>query len=371
MALFSKRRAPEDQPKTSIWRESIELSTLLGFAPTQVKAAPMPTLFDPGREFDVCHVGLVLRAVLGVQACLALGTAMASQNLGQWFALLSTGTVVTMFGLLTWLLAVCGFKRVLGRLGEGGQWLLLTGLGALCGLFGWVALDAVSVIETTNFRLISVALCGASVGGVMLAWLKLRERTQRPANALAQLVELQSRIRPHFLFNTLNSAIALVQIDPARAESVLEDLAELFRVALADASASVSLEEEIDLARRYLAIEQIRFGKRLRITWRLDPAAKRARVPPLLLQPLVENAVRHGVEPNEEGGELEIITNQKGSEVEIRITNTVGQPTKQPGHGLALPNVRQRLHLLHDVAAVFDVDAKPDRYSLRIVVPLR
>ena len=162
----------------------------------------------------------------------------------------------------------------------------------------------------------------------MLAWLKLRERTQRPANALAQLVELQSRIRPHFLFNTLNSAIALVQIDPARAESVLEDLAELFRVALADASASVSLEEEIDLARRYLAIEQIRFGKRLRITWRLDPAAKRARVPPLLLQPLVENAVRHGVEPNEEGGELEIITNQKGSEVEIRITNTVGQPTQ-------------------------------------------
>ena len=86
MALFSKRRAPEDQPKTSIWRESIELSTLLGFAPTQVKAAPMPTLFDPGREFDVCHVGLVLRFVLGVQACLALGTAMSSQNLGSGFA---------------------------------------------------------------------------------------------------------------------------------------------------------------------------------------------------------------------------------------------------------------------------------------------
>jgi len=160
-----------------------------------------------------------------------------------------------------------------------------------------------------------------------------------------------------------------VQVDPARAESVLEDLAELFRVALADASASVTLAEEIELARRYLAIEQIRFGKRLRIVWNLDPEANAARVPPLLLQPLVENAVRHGVEPNDDGGELEVTTARRGAEVEIRIVNTVGAPARTAGHGLALRNVRQRLRLMHDVAARFEIESTEQRFSLHILVP--
>ncbi|MGS4768134.1 sensor histidine kinase, partial [Acinetobacter baumannii] len=93
---------------------------------------------------------------------------------------------------------------------------------------------------------------------------------------------------------------------------VLEDLAELFRVALADSSASVSLAEEVELAKRYLAIEQIRFGKRLRVVWHLDPAADPARLPPLLLQPLVENAIRHGVEPSARGGKLQVRTERRG-----------------------------------------------------------
>jgi two-component system sensor histidine kinase AlgZ len=106
-----------------------------------------------------------------------------------------------------------------------------------------------------------VALAGVACAALLWAWLDLRSRMWHPANAAARLAELQSRIRPHFLFNALNTALALVRVDPARAEAVLEDLAELFRVALAEAGASVSLEEEIDLARRYLAIEEVRFGR--------------------------------------------------------------------------------------------------------------
>ncbi|MBV8037891.1 sensor histidine kinase [Roseateles sp.] len=293
MLLF-KRRA---EPRHSVWHESMQLSQWLGSAPHELPEPPelgKAPLLDSTRAFDVCHVGLVLRAVLGVQLLLGLGAALVARDAAQWLTLTANGTVVTMFAVLSWLLAVCAAKRLWPRLPELAQWLGLMALGSAGALLGFGLLSFTGDEPASGWRIASVAACGASGAAGLLAWLKQREHTQRPADALAQLVELQSRIRPHFLFNTLNSAIALVQVDPARAESVLEDLAELFRVALADASASVTLAEEVELARRYLAIEQIRFGKRLRIAWHLDPGAGAARVPPLLLQPLVENAVKHG-----------------------------------------------------------------------------
>jgi two-component system sensor histidine kinase AlgZ len=353
--------------------EPAPVSQWTGFAATEqselpgTKSAP---LLDAKRVFDVCHVGLVLRAVLGVQALLGLGLALVARDGSQWLALTANGTVVTIFATLSWLLVVCAAKRLWPRLPEPAQWLVLAGLGAGAALLGFELLNLTSGEPVSVWRWGSVAASGASGAAMLLAWLKLREHGQRPADALAQLVELQSRIRPHFLFNTLNSAIALVQVDPARAEGVLEDLAELFRVALADSSASVTLAEEVELAKRYLAIEQIRFGKRLRVVWHLDPAAGEARLPPLLLQPLVENAVRHGVEPNDEGGELEVRTTRRGSEVEIRIVNSIGAPSRTPGHGLALRNVRQRLKLMHDVAARFDIKHDSNRFALRILLPL-
>lgn len=364
---FFKRRDP---PRPSGWQESVQPSQWLGFAPTELAELPSAPLLDPTRAFDVCHVGLVLRAVLGVQALLGLGTALVARDAAQWLTLAANGTVVTMVAVLSWLVVVCAAKRLWPRLPEPVQWLALMGLGAVGALLGFGLLSLTGDDPVSAWRMGSVAASGASGAALLLAWLKLREHSQRPADTLAQLVELQSRIRPHFLFNTLNSAIALVQVDPARAESVLEDLAELFRVALAEASTSVTLGEEVELARRYLAIEQIRFGKRLRIVWHLDPEASAARVPPLLLQPLVENAVRHGVEPNDDGGELEVRTRRRGAEVEIRISNTVDAPARTLGHGLALRNVRQRLKLMHDVAARFDIDATEKRFSLRILVPL-
>ncbi|PTT80634.1 sensor histidine kinase, partial [Pelomonas sp. HMWF004] len=309
-------------------------------------------------------------AVLGVQLLLGLGTALVSQDARQWLMLTTNGTVVTMFAVLSWLLAVCAGKRLWPKLGEPAQWAALMLLGGLAALMGFGLFNVASEEQVSAWRLGSVAAAGASVAALLLAWLKMRGHTQRPADAVARLVELQARIRPHFLFNTLNSAIALVQVDPARAESVLEDLAELFRVALADASTSVTLAEEVELAKRYLAIEQIRFGKRLRVTWQLDPLADNTHVPPLLLQPLVENAVRHGVEPNDDGGDVEVRTRRRGSMVEIRIINTVGAQARTPGHGLALRNVRQRLKLMHDVSARFDIDASERRFALRILLPL-
>jgi two-component system sensor histidine kinase AlgZ len=189
-------------------------------------------------------------------------------------------------------------------------------------------------------------------------------------DARVRLAELQSRIRPHFLFNALNTALALVRVDPARAEAVLEDLAELFRTALAETGASVSLDEEIALAQRYLAIEQIRFGERLRVQWDIDARVGRARVPPLMLQPLVENAVRHAVEPSPAGAQLWVHAGVRRGQVLIEVVNTVPVQASQPGHGMALHNVRERLRLLHDVGAHLETQREDGRFTARIVLPL-
>jgi two-component system, LytTR family, sensor histidine kinase AlgZ len=184
------------------------------------------------------------------------------------------------------------------------------------------------------------------------------------------LAELQSRIRPHFLFNTLNSAIALVRAEPAKAETLLEDLSDLFRHALMDQGSAVTLAEEIALARRYLAIEQVRFAERLRVEWSLDPSADSARLPPLLLQPLVENAVRHGVEPSATGAHIRVSTQRRGAMVVLKVSNTVPAGQGTEGHGLALRNVEERLSLLHDVQARFRHGLKDGVYQVRMEFPL-
>src|SRR5213076_1878270 len=194
-------------------------------------------------------------------------------------------------------------------------------LGAVAGLFGCGLVRALDFTGQPPW--IASAFSGALLAAALVAALVLRAKARTPADTAARLSELQARIRPHFLFNTLNSAIALVREDPARAEAILEDLSDLFRHALMDPGESVTLADEIALARRYLDIEQVRFGERLRIEWAIDPAAGAARVPPLVLQPLVENAVKHGVEPSDAGAQVRVSTKRRGNTVVVKVTNTV------------------------------------------------
>jgi len=162
-----------------------------------------------------------------------------------------------------------------------------------------------------------------------------------------------------------------VQIDPVRAEAVLEDLSELFRTALASADAPVTLGQEIELAQRYLAIEQVRFGARLTVRWQLEAEAARARVPALMLQPLVENAVKHGIEPSAEGGEIVIRTGVRRGVALLTVTNPLSEGRARRGHGMALHNVRERLLLLHDLGARFEAGViEGGRFRVRIAIAL-
>lgn len=317
--------------------------------------------------FDACHVGVVLRVVLFVEVVMGVGAMFGAGGVADWLLRFSLLTGGALPATLAWLIAVCALKVHLNRLAPSRQWLAGMVLGTVVGLYGCGLLVLMGPLQFAPWW--ASAATGALLSAMVLAGLFWRAKARTPAATAARLAELQSRIRPHFLFNTLNSAIALVRAEPAKAETVLEDLSELFRHALADPAESVTLEQEIALARRYLAIEQVRFGDRLQVQWSLDERAGQARLPPLLLQPLVENAVMHGVEPSAGGAQIRISTVRRGSTVVVKVTNSTPAGAGERGNGLALANVRERLFLLHDVQAQFKIVFKDGVFQVRLEIP--
>ncbi len=318
--------------------------------------------------FDACHLGVILRALLFVETVMSVGAMFGASSATDWLLRVSVLSGAALAATLLWLIVACTFKNLLARLNPLAQQVFGTALGALAGLYGCALLALVGFVGAAPW--VASAFAGALLSAALVFALVLRAKGRMPADTAARLSELQARIRPHFLFNTLNSAIALVRDDPARAETILEDLSDLFRHALVDSGESVTLAEEVALARRYLDIEQVRFGDRLQVEWALDASAGSARVPHLVLQPLVENAVKHGVEPSADGAQVKVSTQRRSGTVVIKVTNTVPGGQGRPGHGVAQDNVRDRLRLLHDVQGQFQAVLKDGIYQVRMEVPV-
>ena len=336
---------------------------LSAFLEPAARAAP------PARVlvFDACHVGVIVRAVLFVEIVMAAGAMFSAATVLDWIEQVAFLSGAAFPGTLAWLVVACSLKTLLARFPPIAQHAFGMAIGALGGVYGCLLLSLVGLPGPAPW--LASACTGALLAMVLVAALMMRAKARLPADATARLAELQARIRPHFLFNTLNSAVALVRDDPARAEAILEDLSDLFRSALLERGESVSLADEIDLARRYLQIEQVRFGERLQVEWALDARAGAARVPPMMLQPLVENAVKHGVEPSPSGAQVKISTQRRGGTVVIKVTNTVPPGKGRRGHGVAQDNVRDRLRLLHDVQGEFQTALKDGIYQVRVEVP--
>lgn len=205
---------------------------------------------------------------------------------------------------------------------------------------------------------------------VRLVEARLKEQTAR-----AELAALQARIHPHFFFNTLNTISSLLGEDPAQAETMVQTLADLFRYTLKVTDAQpVLLDEELTFLRNYLTIERARFGPRLRVEWDVEAAARPVPVPGLLLQPLVENAVGHGLAPLAEGGTVRVSASRSERGLEIAVQDDGVGPGDDParlfraGHGL--DNVRQRLRTLYAGRASLVVEALPERGTVaRLVLP--
>jgi two-component system, LytTR family, sensor histidine kinase AlgZ len=332
--------------------------------PTPVAAAA-PTL-------DLCQPALALRVLLVAQLWVAALVLLAAPA-GQWWAMQTAVSLGVLLASGAWLAGLCAVSASLARWTLARQLPAVTLWGAACALSAWGAIAWTGLADVTATVVFGALATGALAAATGWRWLAQRARLAEPAQAQARLAELQSRIRPHFLFNALNAALALVRVDPERAERVLEDLGALFRQAMAESGSSVSLVEEIEFARRYLDIEQVRFGDRLRLSWAIDPKAGDARLPPLVLQPLVENAVKHGVEPSLDGGDIRITARPRQGLVLLEVSSSLPDEPSQPGAGMALANVAERLKLLHDMAA--HIEAGPEdapggrRFVVRITVP--
>ena len=207
---------------------------------------------------------------------------------------------------------------------------------------------------------------------ILLGWFEMSGRARSPALAEARLLALTARIRPHFLFNALNAVLGVMRSDPRRAETALEELADLFRVLMRDNADLVPLSEEILVARQYINLERLRLGERVRVKWDMTACPPDPLVPPLMLQPLLENAVYHGIEPATEPGEIIIRFEQTDSRLRMELSNPMGAADgHKNGNRMALTNIRERLMLFFDLEATMTTQVSAGRFRVCIEFPYR
>lgn len=282
------------------------------------------------------------------------------------------------------------------------QWIVLLSAAVLCGLRRWLArmslVFAVSVSLLTmllvtllsslvahdilagsfdagpdGWWLLRNLLMAAVIGGIVLRYFYLQQqlRLQEQAELTARIESLRAKIRPHFLFNTMNSIASLIGSRPEEAEQVVEDLSELFRASLLEHNDRATVADEMRLCELYLRIEQLRLGERMRVRWDLEASTLSCPLPALLLQPLVENAVYHGVARLPDGGELAITAAARGSEITITVTNPLPPSTNESarGHQIALDNIRQRLEAHYQGRAGLEIRQTDEVYKVILTVP--
>lgn len=345
------------------------------------KSTPQEEHFLP----DLGSFGLAIRIfVLAVMIAIVITIARNNHLDAQAWEELTLMTlfvsVIALFGLL--LLRFMG--PYIGRLTPiwGSAAVLLVMMAAIVIgiellLFGLYHLKLIAV-RWPDWHLSALArslLIGVIIGGFGLRYMILAHRSEKDAKSEqeSRMQALQSRIRPHFLFNSMNSIASLTRSDPARAEAALQDLADLFRVLLADARKLVPISAEREISRQYLEIEKLRLGDRLKVTWNVNNVPRSAMIPALTLQPLLENAIYHGIEPRFSGGTVKIELWGEGETLNVMITNPLPEVRKQDhhrGNKIAMDNIRQRLTSHFGTAASMQSFEEAEHFHVKLKLPI-
>lgn len=339
---------------------------------------------------NLCSITALLPLILvGELIALALTVSASQLPAFDWvqFSLLSTEI---LWVVLTGAACLCRMRPLLKRLSPArgvalcfvtlivdiaviaaaGQWML-----------SYLAFDWIS----GAWAVLQHITVGGILAGLVLRYfylqqqLHIQQQAQLQATMQARFQALQSRIRPHFLFNSMNIIASLIDSDPDMAERVVEDMSELFRASLSDVEDLVPLARELSLCECYINIEQLRLGERLRVNWQKQLQHEQYLVPSLCLQPLIENAIYHGIQPLVEGGDIniafdDIIDSNSG---DARLTITISNPftadtdsyDAQKHNGMALDNLEQRLHARYGTTATFSVTRDGGLFVVRFSIP--
>jgi two-component system, LytTR family, sensor histidine kinase AlgZ len=349
--------------------------------PISAEATPQSAGFLP----NFCRWPMVMGTVLAAQLLGITLTLASPHPLAEFWERLAPVSFLVLAIALVSSALLCGLRPALRRLDDRVAalvaWVILV---ATAGAATWAAYTLIpepfhtglySGQDPMELMVRSIGI-SAILGGMLLRYLYLHHmwRLQVEAEAEARFQKLQARIRPHFLFNSMNTIANLTQTNPRVAEEVVQDLADLFRATLADASTASTLAKELELAYRYLNIEKQRLGDRLQVTWDVEDIPGDAELPPLILQPLVENAVYHGIAPSRRPGLIRISGRYRRAEVSLSIRNTLpaagdAAVRHTSGNRIALDNVQQRMVAMFDGAGSVIVSRIDGDYQVRLVFP--
>ncbi|HOP15300.1 MAG: histidine kinase [Gammaproteobacteria bacterium] len=326
---------------------------------------------------NFCAIRMVFAVVVSAELLAIVLTLAAFPATDQFWAELSLRSLYIQWVALSVSAIYCSLRLPLGRLSHATAgtvaWVLILLVTAAV-FFAAEALGLRSGSGVLPALLHHLAIAGI-VGAVLLRYLyeQHRERQRELAEAQSRLQALQARIRPHFLFNSMNTIASLTRVDADLAEQVVQDLSDLFRATLSDVATVSTLQREFELARGYLRIETQRLGDRLRVNWDVDDLPGDTRLPGLLLQPLLENAVYHGIEPATAGGEITVSGRCRDGVVSLAVRNTLPDPPQPPhrrGNRMAQDNVRERLDAAFGDAAGMVVGQVDGCYQVRLHFPL-
>lgn len=331
---------------------------------------------------NFCDVSLVLMLVLLAELlALVLTLAAPIEKIHFWnrFALISM--FIQWVALLNAAL-LCGLRGLLNQLSVLKSSLFSFSLMMLISLiFSLLVVaygDYVGVTlyaeEHARFFVLRNLAISAVIYAVVLRYFYIQWQWKHhlEAQSHAQIQALKARIRPHFLFNSMNTIASLITIDAGKAEKAVEDLSDLFRASLQE-KLRHTLGDEIQLARSYLDIEQLRLGNRLQIQWQLDTPDQSIEVPTLCLQPLVENAIYHGIEPQPDGGIIKIAAHIGNNSLCLSVSNPIHhnkQMQHHKGNHMAQDNIRTRLQLTYGEKASFEIHTEQEQYQVTLKIPV-
>ena len=318
---------------------------------------------------DFRNHGVIARILLVVNGAAFLAAMLRADG---WSQLIDELLNVAIFVEPTLCAAVAVFWLMQRTLAGMTYWRGLALVAAIVLLISAVVQAFIAQVDYGPHNYLRGCAFALLVTALLASYFHLRQLAFSPVLAESRLQALQARIRPHFLYNTLNAVLAMMRSDPRRAETALEDLAELYRTLMADNKRLIPLAKELEITRQYLSLEQLRLGDRLIVSWQLDKAPMDALVPPLLLQPLVENGVYHGVEPGAGPGTIEIFVARARDRIDVRLRNPYhAEHQRREGNRMALANIRERLSLHFDAEATLEAGIKGSSYEIRMQLPYK